>query len=99
MSLFPKKIENKFTAHLKNVLRTSEEMARDLSQSEITVEHLVFSIISQEGSLGSNMLGGEGFDVKKLQGRIEKLPKSTKGKVKFSESLKDIFQDMTLCAS
>lgn len=74
-------------------------MARDLSQSEITVEHLVFSIISQEGSLGSNMLGGEGFDVKKLQGRIEKLPKSTKGKVKFSESLKDIFQDMTLCAS
>ncbi|MDD3006643.1 MAG: ATP-dependent Clp protease ATP-binding subunit [Candidatus Pacebacteria bacterium] len=99
MSLFPKKIESKFTAHLKNVLRTSEEMARDLSQSEITIEHLVFSIISQEGSLGSNMLGGEGFDIKKLQGRIEKLPKSTKGKVKLSDNLKDVFQDMTLCAS
>lgn len=99
MSLFPKNIENKFTAHLKNVLKMSEEMARDLSQGEITVEHLIFSIISQEGSIGSNMLGSEKFDLGALKTRIEKLPKTTKGKAKFSENLKRIFQEMTLCAS
>lgn len=99
MSLFPKNIENKFTAHLKNVLKMSEEMARDLSQGEITVDHLIFSIISQEGSIGSNMLGSEKFDLDALKARIEKLPKLSKGKAKFSENLKRIFQEMTLCAS
>jgi ATP-dependent Clp protease ATP-binding subunit ClpC len=99
MSLFPKKIESKFTAHLKNVLKMSEEMSRDFSHSEIGVEHIVFSIISQEGSIGSNMLGGEKFDMKELRKRIEKMPKTAKWKVKFSGSLKDIFQDMVVCAS
>jgi ATP-dependent Clp protease ATP-binding subunit ClpA len=75
MSLFPKHIEKKFTKHLKDVLQAAEELARDLSQDEIRVEHLVFSIISQEGSIGSNMLGGEKPDLKELQARIERLPK------------------------
>jgi len=99
MSLFPKKIENKFTAHLKNVLRTSEEMAQGMSQGEITVEHLIFGIISQEGSLGSNIMVGEKFDLKELQKRIEEIPKSSKVKAKFADNLKNIFQEMTLCAS
>ncbi len=99
MSLFPKKIESKFTSHLKNVLRGAEEMAKNLGQGEITVQHLIFSIVSQEGSLGASVLGAENFDVKELQSRIEKLPKSPKGKVGFAENLKGIFQEMTLCAS
>ncbi|MFA7170111.1 MAG: ATP-dependent Clp protease ATP-binding subunit [Candidatus Paceibacterota bacterium] len=99
MSLFPSKIEKKFTAHLKNVLRMAEETVRNLSQSEIGVEHIIFSIVSQEGSLGSSVLGTETFDVKELQRRIEKMSKSEKGAMKFSDSLKEIFQDMTLCAS
>lgn len=99
MSIFPKKIENKFTAHLKNVLRGAEETAKNLGQGEITVEHLIFSIMSQEGSLGASMLGAENFDVKELQSRIEKMPKVPRSKASFAENLKDIFQEMTLCAS
>lgn len=99
MSLFPKNIEKKFTAHLKHVLKTAEDLANNSSHKEVAVEHIVFSIISQEGSLGSNMLGGEAFDVKDLQKRIEKLPKSDKGEAKFSDGLRDVLQDMVLCAS
>lgn len=99
MSLFPKNIEGKFTAHLKNVLKKAEEISRDLSQEEIAVEHVLFCIISQQGSIGSNMLGENKADIKKLQSRIEKLPKTKTGKSKFSDSLKAIFQEMSLCAS
>ncbi|MDD3190694.1 MAG: ATP-dependent Clp protease ATP-binding subunit [Candidatus Pacebacteria bacterium] len=99
MSLFPKKIEEKFTAHLKGVLKVAEEMARDFSHKEIGVEHVLFCIISQEGSLGSNMLGEEKFDIKELRSRIEKLSQSKKWTAKFSKDLKEIFQKMALYAN
>lgn len=99
MSLFPKKIENKFTSHLKNVLRGAEDTAKSLGQGEITAEHLIFSIVSRKGSLGASMLDVEDFDMKELRSKIEKLPKASRGKVAFAENLKNIFQEMTLCAS
>lgn len=99
MSLFPKKIEDKFTKHLKNVLKMSEDVSRDLSQKEIGVEHIILSIVSQEGSIGSNMLGGEKFNLDGLKKKIDKIPRTQKWQAKFSPSLKRIFQDMVLCAT
>lgn len=99
MSLFPKKIEDKFTTHLKNVLKMAAEMSEGYSHQEIGIEHVILSIISQEGSLGSNMLGGEKFDAEKLKEQIESLPRTKKWKVNFSASLKDVFQQMVLCAN
>ncbi len=74
-------------------------MSRDFSHKEIGVEHIIFSIISQEGSIASNVLGSEKFDIKELQKEIEKLPKTAKWNGAFSKELKDIFQNMVLCAS
>jgi ATP-dependent Clp protease ATP-binding subunit ClpC len=99
MSVFPKKIENKFTANLKDVLKAAEEMSRNLSHKEIDVDHIVFSIVAQEGSIGSNVIGSEKFDIKKLQGRLEKIGKAEKWQAKFSDDLKAVFQEMVLCAS
>ena len=99
MSLFPKKIENKFTAHLKGVLKMAEQMSQDLFHGEVEVEHVILSILSQEGSLGSNMLGGEKWSVDKLKEEIEKIPRAKKWQAKYSESLKEIFQEMVLCAN
>jgi ATP-dependent Clp protease ATP-binding subunit ClpC len=45
------------------------------------------------------MLGGETFDVKALKERMERMPHSKAWKAKFSGNLKDIFQQMVLCAN
>ena len=100
MSIFPKKIEKKFTAHLKNVLKESEQTAYECFHTEVAIEHLIFGILTQEGSIGSNILGREKMDLQELKARIHKLPQDpVRGKLKFADNLKSIFQDMTLCAS
>jgi len=99
MELFPQKIQNKFTSHLKGVIKTAEDISRELSHSRIGIEHMIFAIISQEGSIGSNLLGVENIDLKSLHKLIGEMPKTKNWKPLLSEELKNIFKKSVLIAS
>lgn len=49
-------ILDKFSTHLKNVLVRAYALAQELRQSSIEPEHLLFALISQKGSIGSEVL-------------------------------------------
>jgi len=98
-NLFPQKIQNKFTSHLKNVIKTAGDISREFGHQSIGVEHIIFSILSQEGSIGSNMLNAEKINLKALHQIINKLPKTKVWKPKLSEELKNTFKKSVLIAS
>jgi len=98
-NFFPKKIQNKFTSHLKNVIKTAENISREFGHQSIGVEHIIFGIISQKGSIGSNMLGTEKINLKALHQIIDKLPKTRAWKPELSGELKNIFKKSVLIAS
>ena len=98
-NFFPQKIQNKFTSHLKDVIRTAENISREFSHQSIGVEHIIFSILSQEGSVGSNVLGTEKINLKALRQIIDELPKVKVWEPKLSDELKNIFKKSVLVAS
>ncbi|MDF1498136.1 MAG: ATP-dependent Clp protease ATP-binding subunit [Patescibacteria group bacterium] len=98
MNIFPQKIQSKFTTHLKNVIKNAENISREFSHDSIRTEHIIFGIISQKGSIGSNMLGSGKFDLKNLHKIIDGLPKTKKWKPKLSEETKNIFKKAVLVA-
>ncbi len=49
-------ILDKFSTHLKNVLVRAYALAQELRQSSIEPEHLLFALMSQKGSIGSEVL-------------------------------------------
>ncbi len=99
MELFPQKIQNKFTAHLKSVISAAEGISREFEHKSIGVEHIIFGIINQKGSIGSGVLAGEKIDLKELRKTIDKIPKTKKWSPKLSEELKDVFKKAVLVAS
>ena len=99
MNIFPQKIQNKFTTHLKSVIGNAEEISREFKHKSIGVEHIVFGIIAQKGSIGSSFLAGEKIDLKELRKIIKKIPKTKKWSPKLSEELKDVFKKSVLVAS
>ena len=98
MNIFPQKIQNKFTTHLKNVIKNAENISRELSHESIGIEHLILGIFSQKGSIGSSILGSEKLDLKNLRKIINNLPKTKKWKPKLSEEVKDAFKKAVLIA-
>ena len=98
MNIFPQKIQNKFTTHLKNVIKNAENISRELSHESIGIEHLILGMFSQKGSIGSSILGSEKFDLKNLRKIINSLPKTEKWKPKLSEEVKDAFKKAVLVA-
>jgi len=99
MDFFPRKIQDKFTTHLKNVIRTAERVSGDFKHKSIGIEHIVLGIISQRGSIGSNFLGTGNVDFKKLHNIIDKMPKTRDWKPRFSDELKNVFKKAVLIAS
>jgi ATP-dependent Clp protease ATP-binding subunit ClpC len=99
MDIFPQKIQNKFTMHLKNVISAAEGISREFGHKSIGVEHIIFGIIAQKGSIGSGVLAGEKINLKKLRNIIDKIPKTKKWKLKLSDELKDVFKKSVLVAS
>lgn len=99
MELFPQKIENKFTSRLKSVIKIAENISREFSHEFIDVEHIIFGIASQKGSIGSNVIKDEKFDFKNLYAVINNMPKTKNWEPKFSEELKNIFKKSVLIAS
>jgi len=98
MNIFPQKIQNKFTAHLKDVVKSAENISRELNHESIGVEHIILGILSQKGSIGFGMLGNENLDLKNLRGIIDGLPKAKQWKPKLSEETKDVFKKSVLIA-
>ena len=98
-NFFPQKIQNKFTSHLKSVIKTAEDISREFRHQSIGTEHIVFGILSQGGSIGSNVLGTEKINLKALRQIIDKLPKTKAWKPKLSDELKNIFKKSVLVAS
>jgi len=99
MELFPQKIQNKFTARLKSAISSAEGISQEFGHKSIGVEHIIFGIIAQKGSIGSGVLAGEKIDLKKLRKIIDKIPKTKKWSPKLSEELKDVFKKAVLIAS
>ncbi len=98
-NFFPQKIQNKFTSHLKNVIKTAENISREFKHQSIGIEHIIFGILSQGGSIGSNVLGTEKINLKTLRQIIDELPKTKAWKPKLSDELKNIFKKSVLVAS
>lgn len=112
MSVFPKKIEDKFTDNLKETLNAAEDLAQSFGHREMALEHLLFSLITREGSVSASATHKEKFDIQQLQERIEHLPKShdankragamkkrVASQTSFSLEVKAALQEMVLCAS
>lgn len=98
MNIFPQKIQNKFTAHLKDVVKSAENISRELNHESIGVEHIILGILSQKGSIGFGMLGNENLDLKNLREIIDNLPKAKQWKPKLSEETKNVFKKSVLIA-
>ena len=58
---------NKFTMKSQEVLRKSQEFALSLNQQQIDVSHLLYALISQEGSIVPTVLAKIGVDVEKIK--------------------------------
>ncbi|NOQ68477.1 AAA domain-containing protein, partial [Patescibacteria group bacterium] len=98
MNIFPQKIQNKFTTHLKGVIKNAENISRELSNGSIGIEHIILGMLSQKGSIGSGILGSEKLNLKNLREMIDGLPKVKKWKPKLSEEVKDAFKKSVLVA-
>ncbi len=98
MNIFPEKIQNKFTTHLKEVVKSAQKISKEFGHNSIGIEHIILSIMSQKGSIGSNMLGEEKIELKNLHKIIDSLPKTKKYQAKLSEELKDVFKKAVLVA-
>jgi len=99
MNIFPPKIQNKFTAHLKSVLKKAEIISQEFKHKSIGVEHLFFGLMSQKGSIGYSALANEKADPKALKIIISKMPETKKWKLKLSDEFKDVFKRAVLIAS
>ena len=98
MNIFPQKIQNKFTTHLKSVIKNAENISRELSHESIGIEHIMLGMLSQKGSIGSSILGSEKLDFKNLREMVDGLPKVKRWKPKLSEEVKDAFKKSVLIA-
>ncbi|EKE19242.1 MAG: hypothetical protein ACD_9C00073G0003 [uncultured bacterium] len=72
---------NKFTTKSQELLRKSQEFALSLGQQQVDIFHLLFSLVSQEGSIVPVILKKNGQDIEKIKGEAEfeakKYPKAT----------------------
>lgn len=74
---------NKFTTKTQELLRKSQEFALSLGQQQVDIFHLLFSLVSQEGSIVPVILKKNGQDIDKIKKESEieakKYPKATVG--------------------
>ena len=47
----------KFTSHLKSVLVRAYNLAHELSAETIGIDHLLWSLLTERGSIGAEILG------------------------------------------
>ncbi|MDD5396721.1 MAG: ATP-dependent chaperone ClpB [Candidatus Moranbacteria bacterium] len=74
---------NRFTTKSQELLRKSQEFALSLGQQQVDIFHLLFSLISQEGSIVPTIIRKIGIDIEKVKKEVEnearKYPKAQVG--------------------
>ena len=88
----------KFTEKSLNAIQSSQSLATEYGNSEIQAEHLLYSLLSQEDGLISEVLKGQGIDSNKLaeetKSEIEKMPRVSGGsQVYASSDINKVFQE------
>ncbi len=88
----------KFTEKSLNAIQSSQSLATEYGNSEIQEEHLLYSLLSQEDGLISEVLKGQGIDSNKLaeetKSEIEKMPRVSGGsQVYASSDINKVFQE------
>jgi ATP-dependent Clp protease ATP-binding subunit ClpB len=72
---------NRFTEKLQEAIRTAESKATRFGHQQLDVEHLLASLLEQEGGLASSILSRAGVNLDTLRPRVEqeldRLPKVT----------------------
>src|SRR3989338_1115461 len=61
---------NKFTAHLKNVLKDAAALAMELRHPLLNPEHLLYALARQKGSIGTEILMKAGMTPESLMESI-----------------------------
>ncbi len=84
--------DQKLTAHAKNALSLSVQLAGNYNSGEISSLHLLFAIYLETGSIGSNMLNGFGITEKHFKKKLENQNNNQQKKIapKASSALKDV---------
>ena len=87
---------DKFTIKSQEALQKADQLARGMSQQELSPEHLLFALVEQDGGIVSPLLQKLGVDPKALGGAVasalEKLPKVQGGEPFVGSRLKDALQ-------
>lgn len=66
----PPKILNKFTTHLKNALKKSENFCITLNHTTVNPEHLLYGLILQKGSIAAEILGKLNLTPEKIRSAV-----------------------------
>ena len=101
MDLFPSKISSRFTARLKNVLKRAEETAFKRRSAFIGPEHLLYGIISEQGSVGFNILSEQKIKTETLEKLLQFSTKESydQWQIKLSKETKDVFRKAAVMAN
>jgi ATP-dependent Clp protease ATP-binding subunit ClpB len=87
---------DKFTIKSQEALQNADQLARSMAHQELTPEHLLFSLIEQDGGIIPPLLQKLGVDPRALGGTVaaslEKLPKVQGGEPFVGSRLKDALQ-------
>ncbi len=88
--------EKSFTKKAEIVLNLSEKLARDLSQSFIGTEHILFGLVREHSAIAGKILSNNGAKEQLIIGKIEELYGKTKnvysGKISFTPRTKQLIE-------
>jgi ATP-dependent Clp protease ATP-binding subunit ClpC len=85
----------KFTAHLKNVLKEAARLAADLRHRELTPEHLLYALARQKGSISMEILVKAGITPDSLKQHIIQRNLRTLASPPFGDTDDPILSDAT----
>lgn len=66
----PSKILNKFTTHLKNALKKSEDFCIALNHTMVNPEHLLYGLVLQKGSIAAEIMGKLNLTPEKIRSAV-----------------------------
>jgi ATP-dependent Clp protease ATP-binding subunit ClpC len=92
------KVLNKFTTHLKKTLSDASALAATLSAKTIDVEHVLYSLLQQKGSIGAEILMKAGLKTEDLQGFLQPPAKPIQHLPKLSGILRESLEKAAVLA-
>ncbi|MFH1405428.1 MAG: ATP-dependent Clp protease ATP-binding subunit [Patescibacteria group bacterium] len=95
----PQDIIDKFSSHLKNVLTRALCFVVETEQSDILPEHLLWSLGTEKGSVGAEVLNKAKIDVQKINKTIDKKIKKKNRQPQLSTAAKRAIEKAVLTAN